>query len=60
VQPPLRSGRSPSRAWLPGKHRPNWYDAGLFWSGDQLSLSAGARLGEEIAVQVPADARVTR
>ena len=45
---------------LPAKHRPNWYDAGRFWSGDQLSLSAGARLGEEIAVQVPADARVTR
>ncbi len=38
---------------LPAR-RPNWYDAGRFWSGDDLRLSAGARLGGEIAVQIPA------
>lgn len=38
---------------LPGKRRPNWYDAGRFWSGDDLSLAAGFALGGEIAVQVP-------
>lgn len=31
----------------------NWYDPGRFWSGDKLELSAGATLGEEIAVSVP-------
>jgi hypothetical protein len=35
-------------------HRPNWYDAGRFWSGDNLRLAAGFRLGGEIAVGVPA------
>jgi hypothetical protein len=39
---------------LAGKHRPNWYDAGRFWSGDDLRLSAGFALGGEIAVQIPA------
>jgi len=39
---------------LPGRRRPNWYDPGRFWSGDQLELSAGARLGDEIAVRIPA------
>jgi hypothetical protein len=39
---------------LPGRHHPNWYDAGSFWSGDDLSLSAGLRLGGEIAVRIPA------
>jgi hypothetical protein len=39
---------------LPGRHRPNWYDAGRFWSGDDLRLTAGYRLGGEIAVQIPA------
>jgi hypothetical protein len=39
---------------LPGGHRPGWYDAGRFWSGDRLRLSAGFRLGGEIAVDVPA------
>jgi len=39
---------------LPGGRRPGWYDAGRFWSGDDLRLSAGARLGGEIAVQIPA------
>jgi hypothetical protein len=40
---------------LPGGHRPGWYDAGRFWSGDRLRLSPGYRLGGEIAVRVPAD-----
>lgn len=35
---------------LPGKRRANWYDAGRFWSGDDLSLSAGFALGGELAV----------
>ena len=39
---------------LPAGQRPNWYDAGRFWSGDRLSLSAGFRLGDEIAVDIPA------
>ena len=39
---------------LPGDHRPNWYDAGRFWSGDDLGLEAGFSLGGEIAVVVPA------
>ena len=38
---------------LSGRHRPNWYDAGRFWSGDDLSLTAGYRLGGEIAVRIP-------
>jgi hypothetical protein len=38
---------------LPGKHRPNWYDAGRFWSGDDLRLTDGCRLGGEIAVRIP-------
>jgi hypothetical protein len=44
---------------LPAKHRPNWYDAGRFWSGDDLSLSAGYALGGEIAVQIPVAAAVS-
>ena len=39
---------------LAGHHRTNWYDAGRFWSGDDLGLSAGFSLGGEIAVMVPA------
>jgi hypothetical protein len=39
---------------LPAGRQPNWYDPGRFWSGDDLHLSAGARLGGEIAVQIPA------
>jgi hypothetical protein len=39
---------------LSAGHRPNWYDAGRFWSGDNLRLAAGFRLGGEIAVRVPA------
>ena len=37
---------------LPGGRRPNWYDPGRFWSGDDLDLAEGARLGGEIAVEV--------
>jgi hypothetical protein len=29
----------------------NWYDPGRFWSGDDLPLAGGARLGLEIAVR---------
>ncbi|HZN20850.1 MAG TPA: hypothetical protein VFB84_22105 [Micromonosporaceae bacterium] len=38
---------------LPSGRRPNWYDAGRFWSGDHLDLSGGYHLGNEIAVQIP-------
>jgi hypothetical protein len=38
---------------LPAGRRPNWYDPGRFWSGDDLDLGRGAKLGEEIAVDVP-------
>ncbi|WP_432877698.1 hypothetical protein ACQPYH_29275 [Kribbella sp. CA-245084] len=31
----------------------NWYDPGRFWSGDELELAHGARLGEEIEVDIP-------
>jgi hypothetical protein len=44
---------------IPKKHRPNWYDPGRFWSGDNLDLVEGARLGEEIAVRIPPTERVT-
>lgn len=37
---------------LSGRHQPQWYDPGRFWSGDDLELEAGARLGGEIAVAV--------
>ncbi|MGH3911338.1 MAG: hypothetical protein ACRDRM_10970, partial [Pseudonocardiaceae bacterium] len=30
-----------------------WYDAGRFWSGDDLDLAQGYALGEEIAIDVP-------
>jgi len=39
---------------LPAGRRPNWYDPGRFWSGDDLGLAAGARLGAESEVRVPA------
>lgn len=29
----------------------NYYDPGMFWSGDELQLAGGARLGEEISVE---------
>jgi len=38
---------------LPGGRRPNWYDPGRFWSGDDLALATGSRLGGEIAVRLP-------
>jgi hypothetical protein len=38
---------------LPAGRRANWYDPGRFWSGDELDLLGGARLGEEIAVEIP-------
>ena len=31
----------------------SWYDPGRFWSGDDLLLAQGARLGGEIPVIVP-------
>ncbi|MFI5491611.1 hypothetical protein [Actinoplanes sp. NPDC051859] len=33
--------------------RPNWYDPGRSWSGDELELCDGYRLGAEIAVSIP-------
>src|SRR6516162_9000241 len=39
---------------LPGGRRPDRYDPGSFWSGDNLGLSAGFRLGGEITVHIPA------
>jgi hypothetical protein len=42
---------------LPGRRRPNWYDPGRFWSGDDLNLSGGSQLGGEIAVQLPPSTR---
>ncbi|MEV6873385.1 hypothetical protein [Amycolatopsis sp. NPDC051128] len=38
---------------LPPGRRSSWYDAGRFWSGDHLELTAGAALGDEIAVRLP-------
>jgi hypothetical protein len=38
---------------LPAGRRASWYDPGSFWSGDDLLLETGARLGGEIAVDVP-------
>jgi hypothetical protein len=31
----------------------NYYDPGMFWSGDDLELLLGARLGKEIEVFQP-------
>ena len=38
---------------LDGERPTNYYDPGMFWSGDGLELLGGARLGEEISVRVP-------
>ncbi len=38
---------------LPSSRPQNWYDPGKFWSGDDLELLQDAKLGEEIAVDVP-------
>ena len=35
---------------LPADRSPSWYDPGRFWSGDDLNLLGGSRLGEEISV----------
>jgi hypothetical protein len=37
---------------LPAGSRPDRYDPGSFWSGDNLGLSGGFRLGGEIAVRI--------
>ncbi|MER6828160.1 hypothetical protein ABT352_19425 [Streptosporangium sp. NPDC000563] len=37
---------------LPGGRRPNWYDPGRFWSGDDLELTGGFQLGGEITVKL--------
>ena len=34
------------------QRRPNWYDPGRFWSGDDLDLLDGAKLGKEIEIVV--------
>jgi hypothetical protein len=39
---------------LPASRPQNWYDPGKFWSKDHLELLLGAKLGDEIAVDVPA------
>ena len=38
---------------LPRGKQPSWYDPGRFWSGDDLDLDDGYKLGDEIAVDVP-------
>ena len=45
---------------LPANRRPGRYDPGSFWSGDNLGLSAGYRLGGEIPVHLPAGDTTTR
>ncbi|NRQ36873.1 hypothetical protein HII36_34295 [Nonomuraea sp. NN258] len=42
---------------LPGGRRPNWYDPGRFWSGDELDLLLGHKLGNEITVGIELRAR---
>jgi hypothetical protein len=42
-----------SMGLLPKGRRPNWFDPGRFWSGDDLELETGAVLGGEIAVSLP-------
>jgi hypothetical protein len=37
---------------LDGERPTNFYDPGSFWSGDELQLNGGARLGDEIRVIV--------
>lgn len=38
---------------LPRGRGAGWYDPGRFWSGDELELAGGARLGGEIVVRMP-------
>ncbi|GLH95020.1 hypothetical protein [Phytohabitans aurantiacus] len=42
-----------SMGLLPEGRDSNWYDPGRFWSGDDLGLTGGYRLGTEIAVEIP-------
>jgi len=42
-----------SMGLLPRGKQPGWYDPGRFWSGDDLKLTGGYQLGEEIGVDVP-------
>ncbi|MCP6237205.1 hypothetical protein NL436_27360, partial [Klebsiella pneumoniae] len=37
---------------LPDHLPTNYYDPGMFWSGDDLPLAPGVRLGAEVAVEV--------
>lgn len=37
----------------------SWFDPGKFWSGDDLELSGGFRLSEEIRLDIPNDAPKT-
>jgi hypothetical protein len=41
---------------LSGERSPSWYDPGRFWSGDDLDLADGFRLGGEVRVALPAGA----
>ncbi|HWC36196.1 MAG TPA: hypothetical protein VG650_15425 [Mycobacteriales bacterium] len=38
---------------LSKQRHPSWYDPGRFWSGDELELAPGFRLGEEIPIEIP-------
>jgi hypothetical protein len=38
---------------LASGHPHAWYDPGRFWSGDRLPLIGGARLGDEIEIEIP-------
>jgi hypothetical protein len=38
---------------LATRRSPSWYDPGRFWSGDDLPLATGFRLGGEIEVTLP-------
>jgi uncharacterized protein YjbJ (UPF0337 family) len=44
---------------LDRRHQSSWYDPGRFWSGDDLRLTGGHRLGGEIPVTVPASKTTT-
>jgi len=43
---------------LDASRPPNYYDPGKFWSGDDLDLRLGAKLGEEIEVHQPGRGRL--
>jgi hypothetical protein len=40
-----------SMGLLPSSRKPNWYDPGRFWSGDELRLQEDRRLGDEVAIR---------